>query len=75
MKSKITVTLPSDDLLWCDREYPTFTHSAILALLLHNFRSVHHDVGLTPNKAAKDAAKEVKEMIDEGFFDKNDKEN
>lgn len=68
MKVKQTVTLPYDDLEWLQKEYSEFTISSILTLLLRNFRSIHQDVGLTPNKAAKDAAKELKEMINEGIF-------
>lgn len=69
MKVKQTVTLPHDDLEWLFAAYPGFTVSAIITLLLRNFRSIHQDVGLTPNKAAKDAAKELKEMIHEGIFE------
>jgi hypothetical protein len=74
MKVKVTVSLPHDDLDWYRKEYPENTLSATITLLLHNFRSVHRDVGLTPNKAAKDAAKEVKELIDEGSFYPGQKE-
>lgn len=69
MKVKQTVTLPNDDLEWYQEAYPGYTLSWVLTLLLHNFRAVHQDTGVAPNKVARDAAKEVKEMIDEGLFE------
>jgi hypothetical protein len=67
MKVKQTITLPHDDLEWLLEAYPNLGLSQVLTLLLHNFRCIHVDVGLTPQKAAKDAAKEVKELISEGL--------
>lgn len=69
MKVKTTVELPHDDLAWVKDEYPKFSVSALLTMLLHNFRTIHHDVGLTPQKAARDAAKELKAQFDEGMFE------
>lgn len=68
MKVKRHVDLPHADLEWFYREYPKASLSWALTMLLHNFRSIHEDVGVTPKRVAKDAAKEFKEQIDEGMF-------
>lgn len=68
MKVRKTVELPSQDLEWFFEAYPNASLSWCLTMLLHNFRTIHDDTGVLPNKVAKDAAKELKSSIDEGMF-------
>jgi hypothetical protein len=63
------VNLPTEDIEWYDKEYGRIPLSIVLAMLLHNFRSIHRDTGVTPMRVAKDAAKELKESIEEGILD------
>lgn len=75
MKVTKTINLPHDDLDWFLKSYgEDISLSGILTMLLHNFRQIHIDVGLTPIKAARDSAKEVKEMLDEGILNEKKKE-
>lgn len=74
LKVRKTVELPSDDLDWFNQAYggnddiKSASLSWCLTMLLHNFRSIHDDTGVTPEKCARDAAKEFKSSIDEGMF-------
>jgi hypothetical protein len=68
VKVRKTVELPSHDLEWFMEAYPEASLSWCLTMLLHNFRSIHNDTGVTPQKVAKDAAKELKSSVDEGMF-------
>ena len=68
MKSRKTVELSAQDLIWFQEAYPEASLSWILTMLLHNFRQIHEDIGATPQKIARDAAKEVKASIDGGIF-------
>lgn len=72
MKVPTRVTLSHDDIDWYNKEYPGVALSSVLTLLLHSFRSIHEDVGLTPKRAARDAARETKELIDEGIFEEKE---
>lgn len=72
MKVPMRTSLPHDDVEWYNEEYPSVPLSATLSLLLHAFRSIHEDVGLTPKRAARDAARETKELIDEGIFEEKE---
>jgi hypothetical protein len=68
MKVRKTVELPASDLEWFQEAYPHASLSWCLTMLLHNFRSIHQDTGVTPAKVAKDSAKELKASVDEGIF-------
>lgn len=77
MKVRKTVELPADDLEWFFEAYGGVgdgekgaSLSWCLTMLLHNFRTIHHDTGVTPEKVARDAAKELKEQVDDGMFKK-----
>lgn len=74
MKVKVTISLPHNDLEWYHKEYPKNSLSATLTLLLNNFRIIHRDAGLTPSRAAKSAAKEVKDLIEDGVFEQTSEE-
>lgn len=68
MQVRKQISFDHSDLEWCMIEYPGVEMSTIVALLLHEFRSVHFDVGLTPAKAARDAAKELIQKKKEGVI-------
>lgn len=70
MKVRKTVELPASDLEWFMQAYPEASLSWCLTMLLHNFRTIHHDTGVTPEKVARDSAKELKDQIDDGMFKK-----
>lgn len=69
-KTRRHVDVFTDDLEWFDKEYPNLPLSSMLCMMLRNFRRIHMDVGLTPNRAARDSAKELKDEIDEGLLER-----
>lgn len=68
MKTRKNVELPPLDLIWFQEAYPKGSLSWILTMLLHEFRQIHEEIGATPKKIAKDAAKSLKSSIDDGIF-------
>jgi hypothetical protein len=62
-KTRRNIELPTADLEWFETAYPGFSLSAAVTMLLHEFRSIHRDIGATPARIAKDAGKGVKELI------------
>lgn len=65
MKTRKQVELDTDDIEWFKKEYSGASLSWIVGELVRSFRTIHEDVGLTPRKVIRDAAKEVKEKLDE----------
>lgn len=63
MKVQKTVNLESDDLNWFNQAYDGSSLSWVLGMLLSNFRQIHIDTGVQPNKVARDSAKETLEEI------------
>lgn len=66
MNTRKTLDLPVNLLEWYADEYPKVALSTLVVMLLNNFRQIHEDTGVTPNKVAHDAAKEVKEQLESG---------
>ena len=65
MKVQKTINLESDDLNWFNQAYDGASLSWVLGLLLSNFRAIHNDTGVQPNKVARDSAKETKIEVDD----------
>ena len=70
LKTRKNVELLASDVEWLTESHPGLSLSGVLTMLLHEYRAVFRDIGATPKKIARDAAREVADvMIDNEIQD------